>query len=149
MKIAICYYSKHHGNTKTVLDALVLNNEITLIDILLDQTPNLSQYDIIGFASGIYFSKFSDSIIKYVEKYLPDGKNVFFIYTCGSNIRKEYTKNISDAAKKKNAHIIDEYGCRGFDTFGPFKLVGGIAKGHPSTTDIENAKLFFIKNILQ
>ena len=28
------------------------------------------------------------------------------------------------------------------DTFGPFKLVGGIAKGHPDEEDIKNAVEF-------
>lgn len=32
MKTAIIYYSKHHGNTKKVIDAICENNDITLID---------------------------------------------------------------------------------------------------------------------
>ena len=35
------------------------------------------------------------------------------------------------------------YGCPGFDTFGPFKLIGGIAKGRPNNEDIEEAVNFF------
>ena len=36
------------------------------------------------------------------------------------------------------------------DTFGPFKLVGGIAKGHPDDKDIQNAVEFVkdLKNII-
>jgi flavodoxin len=67
---------------------------------------------------------------------------VFFIYTCGSK-RRGYTKNITRAAQEKGANILGEYGCRGYDTFGPFKLLGGIAKGHPNEKDIEQAKKFF------
>ena len=33
-----------------------------------------------------------------------------------------------------------------YDTFGPFKLVGGIAKGHPDDKDIQNA-VEFVKNL--
>ena len=33
-------------------------------------------------------------------------------------------------------------GKMGYDTFGPFKLVGGIAKGHPDEDDIKNAVEF-------
>ncbi|MGB3985262.1 MAG: flavodoxin, partial [Limnochordia bacterium] len=39
--------------------------------------------------------------------------------------------------------LLGTYGCRGFDTFGPFKLVGGIAKGHPNENDIAGAVKFF------
>ena len=33
--------------------------------------------------------------------------------------------------------------CKGFDTYGPFKLVGGIKKGHPTQTEINGAVKFF------
>jgi len=39
----------------------------------------------------------------------------------------------------KGAQLAGEYSCPGFDTFGPFKLVGGIVKGHPSEEDIAGA----------
>ena len=34
------------------------------------------------------------------------------------------------------------FGCKGYDTFGPFKLVGGIARGRPDETDLKNACQF-------
>ena len=39
--------------------------------------------------------------------------------------------------KEKKTDIIGKFGCKGYDTFGPFKLVGGIAKGHPDEKDLE------------
>ncbi|WP_305153276.1 hypothetical protein [uncultured Dubosiella sp.] len=39
--------------------------------------------------------------------------------------------------------MIGAFGCRGFDTFGPFKWIGGIAKGRPDQKDVENAVCFF------
>ena len=41
---------------------------------------------------------------------------------------------------KKCSKVIGKFGCKGYDTFGPFKLVGGIAKGHPAEADIKNAE---------
>lgn len=40
---------------------------------------------------------------------------------------------------KKRSKVIGKFGCRGYDTFGPFKLVGGIAKGHPNEEDIKRS----------
>ena len=37
-------------------------------------------------------------------------------------------------------------GYKGYDTFGPFKLVGDIAKGHPDDKDIRNA-VEFVKDL--
>ena len=141
MKTAICYYSRHHGNTLKVLEAMARGNDIDLIDVTARTAVHLEEYDCIGFASGIYYSKFQKSVLDFAGQYLPEGKDVFFVYTCGS-MGKGYTKAIAEAAAKK-AHILGEYGCRGFDTFGPFKLVGGIAKGHPDADDLQKAKDFY------
>lgn len=142
MKTAICYYSRHHGNTLKVLEAMARGNDIDLIDVTARTAVHLEEYDCIGFASGIYYSKFQKSVLDFAGQYLPEGKDVFFVYTCGS-MGKGYTKAIAGAAAAKGAHILGEYGCRGFDTFGPFKLVGGIAKGHPDADDLQKAKDFY------
>ena len=43
----------------------------------------------------------------------------------------------------KSCQLLGTYGCRGFDTFGPLKLIGGIAKGHPDERDVKGAVEFF------
>ena len=43
----------------------------------------------------------------------------------------------------KEANILGEYGCRGFDTFGPFRLIGGIAKGHPNAEELQKAREYY------
>ena len=45
-----------------------------LIDAVKQLEADLSSYDMIGFASGVYFSKFHQSILKFAEKNLPDDK---------------------------------------------------------------------------
>ena len=44
---------------------------------------------------------------------------------------------------ERRKRIVGEFSCKGFDTFGPFKLIGGISKGHPDKNDLDNAKAFF------
>lgn len=144
MKTAIIYYSRHHENTKKLLDAIkgASSDEITLFDVTTTPSVNLKEYDLIGFASGIYYSKFEKKVLEFAENNTPDGKDVFFIYTCGAE-KKGYTKAICEALSKTNANILGEYGCLGFDTYGPFKLIGGIAKNHPDNTEILNAISFY------
>ena len=142
MKTAIIYVSTHHGNTKKLADAIAAKNEITLIDATREKTVNLSGYDRIAFASGIAYGKFYPPMLKFMEENLPEEKKVFFLYTYGAK-RKGY----SDAAKKialgKKAEILGEYSCPGFDTIGPFKVIGGIAKGHPTEDEIAGAVSFY------
>lgn len=142
MKTAIVYYSKHHGNTKKLLDAIAVHNDVTLIDVTDAPTTDLREFDCIGFASGIYYSKFHKTLLQYAENYLPDDRATFFIYTYGAE-KSGYTNAITAAVQKHHAHILGEFGCFGFNTFGPFKLVGGIAKGHPDANDLENVCRFY------
>ena len=114
-----------------------------MIDAVKQSDADLSSYDMIGFASGIYFSKFHQSMLKFAEKNLPDDKKVFMICTYGGSANYKSIEQILD---KKHASIVGKFGCKGYDTFGPFKLVGGIAKGHPDDKDIQNA-VEFVKDL--
>ena len=107
-----------------------------------DKGTDLSGYDRIGFASGIYYSNFAKQIIAYAEKNLPDEKPVFFIYTHGAP-KGDFLKEIRAVTQKKNCPEIGEFRCQGYDTFGPFKLVGGIVKGHPTADEIQKAVEYY------
>lgn len=85
MKTVILYYSKHHGNTLKLLNAIKeYDNDVILIDVTKDNEINLNDFDRIGIASGIYFSSFSKKVIEYCEAYLPTNKQIFYIYTHGA-----------------------------------------------------------------
>lgn len=142
MKTAIVYYSKHHGNTKKLIDAISSQYDVTVIDATKVNTADLESFDTVGFASGIYYSKFHKSVLEFAEQNLPDGKPVFFLYTYGAE-KKGYTKAITEAVSKHNAKCVGEYGCFGFNTFGPFKLIGGIAKNHPDQSELNGAVKFY------
>lgn len=142
MKTAIVYYSKHHGNTKKLINAIAETNEVTLIDATKEPEADLSGFDCIGFASGIYYSKFHRSVLELARKNLPQGKMTFFLYTYGA-LKKGYTDAIAAAVAEHDAKILGQFGCFGFNTFGPFKLIGGIAKGHPDDNDLQNAVKFY------
>ena len=142
MKTAIVYYSKHHGNTKKLLDAIAARHEVTLIDVTAQPSADLAEYDRIGFASGIYYTSFAKQILACAAERLPEGKDVFYIYTHGAP-KGDFLKAMREIAAKKKCREIGEYRCQGFDTFGPFKLVGGIAKGHPTESEIAAAVEFY------
>ena len=143
MTTAIVYYSKHHGNTKKLLDAIAAeDNSVTLIDVTERPDADLSQFDRIGLASGIYFSSFAKQIIAFAEAHLPENKDVFYIYTHGAPFGG-FLRGIREVAKKKNCRELGSFHCLGFDTFGPFGKIGGIAKGHPNENDAAKAIEFY------
>ena len=143
MRKAIVYASVHHGNTEKLIKRIAEECRVDLIDAIKQMNADLNDYDIIGFASGIYYSKFHKSILKFIEKNLADDKKVFLICTYGGSAN---FKSIEQILNKKHASVVGKFGCKGYDTFGPFKLVGGIAKGHPDEEDMKNA-VDFVKRL--
>lgn len=139
MKSVIVYASVHHGNTKKLVEKIAEECKVDLINAVQQPKADLSDYDRIGFAFGIYFSKFHQTILKFASENLPENKKVFMICTYGGNVAY---KSLEVILKEKKTDIIGKFGCKGYDTFGPFKLVGGIAKGHPDEKDLKAAVSF-------
>ena len=142
MKTAILYYSEHHGNTKKLLDAIAAKNDVDLIDVTKQDSADLSGYDRIGLASGVYYANFAKQLIAFAQANLPEGKEVFYIYTHGAP-KGDFFRSARTAAEEKRCREIGAYRCQGFDTFGPFKLLGGIAKGHPTEEEVGGAVAFY------
>jgi flavodoxin len=144
-KTAILFYSRHHGNTKKLLDAIAAADpDVDLVDVTTAGKTDLSGYDRIGIASGIYYSSFAKQVLTFAKENLPEGKPVFFIYTHGAPAGS-FLKGIRTVTESRQCKEIGAYRCQGFDTFGPFKLVGGIAKGHPTKEEIDSAVKFYRK----
>ena len=141
-KAVIIYASTHHGSTKKLAEAIANQYDVHLIDATKQHSADLSAYDLIGFASGIDFGKFYESVEQFLEKNLPENKRVFFLYTC-ARVSDRFTETIKTAARKKGAVMLGEYGCRGFNTYGPWKMIGGMNKGHPSEEEQQGAVEFF------
>ena len=142
MKTAICYYSRHHGNTRKVLEAMAAGSEVDLIDVTDCQDIPWETYACIGFASGIYAFDVHPSVVDVFRQHLPSGTPVFFVYTYGG-AKGRGAGQLEAAAREKGCPVLGEFSCKGYDTFGPFRLIGGIAKGHPNERDLAHARSFF------
>ena len=140
-KTAIVYASTHHGNTKKVVDAIAKEFEVDLIDATATTEKDLSEYELIGFASGIYGAQFHQQVKNFAQVNLPQNKKIFFIMTSAMN--KDFSKSMAESIKGKNAEIVGKFTCPGYNTFGPFKLIGGTAKGRPDENDLMDAVEFY------
>ena len=101
MRKAIVYVSVHHGNTAKLVKSIAEECQVDLIDAVKQPDADLSSYDMIGFASGIYFSKFHQSILGFAEKNLPDDKKVFLICTYGGSANYKSIEQILDKKHSK------------------------------------------------
>jgi len=145
MKTLIIYQSIHHGNTEKVawkigevLGAVLKKpNEV--------EPEDFANYDLIGFGSGIYFTKFHASVLKLIAG-LPavDGKKAFSFCTHGSTFYPPggWNKKMLVLLKEKGFTVLGGFQCPGFDTWGPFKIFGGLCKGRPNEKDLARAVAF-------
>ena len=140
MKALIIYISIHQGNTKKIAEKIaeVLNAELLNPNEVDEKT--LTEYDLIGFGSGIYMGKHHKSLLNLIDK-LPDMKNkkAFIFSTSGMDSSSSHGA-LKNKLLEKGFNIVEEFSCKGFDKWGPFKLIGGINKGRPNEKDIIEAE---------
>ena len=105
MKTIIVYESKHHGNTYKLVEAIANKNEVDTVNVRNAEIVNLAQYDRIGFASGIAYSKPYKNLMTYAQDNLPANKEVFFVYTCGKQHSK-YELPMKELAESRNCKFL-------------------------------------------
>ena len=147
--ICIVYSSTHHGNTEKVLNKIKEKFPETVLIKAGDFNPDdFNRYEAIGFASGIFYFKFAKPVDKLFERALVGSvQKLFFIYTAGAG-NAGFEKTLRKKTEQSGKICMGIFGCKGFDTFGPLKLIGGLNKGRPNEDDFKNAIDFFGKNII-
>lgn len=136
----------HHGNTEKV--AKMMSNALNadLLQVAQVDVNVLAKYDLIGFGSGIYCGKHDKSLLEFVDKLaVLENKKAFIFATSG--LRKmrsihDFDKPLKEKLLKKGFDIVGEFSCRGSDTYGISKIIGGINKGRPNEKDLKQAENF-------
>jgi len=141
MKSLVVYVSVSHGNTEKV--AKVISKELDA-DLMEAKTvdPNiLSNYDLIGFGSGIYNRKFHAGLLKLVKE-MPSSQSKAFVFSTSGFGTTNFHDKLKKEVESKGYRMVGDFACKGWDTWGPFKLVGGINKGRPDEKDLDMAREF-------
>ncbi len=60
--------------------------------------------------------------------------------TRGGNADKHAA--FKELLESRGFSVVAEFSCKGWDTVGPYRLVGGINKGRPNEEDLEQARAF-------
>lgn len=142
MKTLIVYASIHHGNTRRIVEKMAGPLRADLIDLTRGESPNPAGYGLIGLASGVYFHGFHRAVRRYGETapFRP-GQRVFLASTCGAG-HTDYSRRLRQTLERRGLAVLGSFQCRGYDTYGIFGLLGGVAKGRPDEEDLRQAALF-------
>lgn len=137
----IVYESGHHDNTQKVVESIAQKYKARMERVSdADKIKDLEQYEVFLFASGIYHGKPGPNLISFIKKNAKKiyNKKVLLLLTSGTN-NKKYMHEFKKELEKYDINVDEDYQCLGYDTFGPWKFMGGIAKNHPNIDEMQTA----------
>lgn len=143
VKALIVYMSVHHGNTEKVAQAIgeVLRAQLRKPDEV--DPGEISEFDLVGFGSGVYFFRFHKSLLELIDK-LPKakGKKAFLFATMGGAGNERAFREVREKLVGKGFEVVGEFSCKGWDTVGVLRFFGGLNKGKPGEEDLGRARKF-------
>jgi flavodoxin len=139
VKTLIICFSYHHKNTEKIASVLAKVLEAQIRTPLEVDLQELSDYDLVGFGSGISFGHHYKALLDLAEK-MPavTNKKAFIFSTSGQGKSgPKFHRKLREKLESKGFSIVGEFNCTGFDTYGLLKIAGGIQKGHPNEEDLK------------
>jgi len=145
MKVLLVCRSRSHGNTARVAHAMAEVFDATVVTPSQVVPEALGEYDVVGFGSGIYGFSFDDELRTLVAS-LPHvpGRDAFIFATSGAGrvIERPFRTPLAALLRSAGYDVVGTFCCRGYDTWLPLRLVGGVNKGHPDDADLARARTF-------
>jgi flavodoxin len=138
--------SVHHGNTDKIAGVIagVLGAEVSSPE----ETPysSLAACGLVGFGSGVNYGQLHPALFEWLSG-LPDAikptRPAFIFSTSGLPfLAKLWHCPLRRLLSRKGFYTVGEFTCRGFDTWGPLWLAGGLNKKHPDQRDLQRARDF-------
>ncbi|NNH71555.1 flavodoxin [Nocardia uniformis] len=145
MKAIMVCTSVSHGNTRKVAEVIgkVLDARIVSPDQV--DAAELSTYDLVGFGSGIFLGSFHTQLREFIESLPQEQRNKAFVFATSGFPEasfRPFSRPLVRLLEQQGFEVVDTFSCRAFDTFLPFKLVGGVRKGRPNASDLAAARTF-------
>ena len=142
-KVLIICQSIHHGNTMKVAKVIAAELNADIKKPSEVNTHQLSEYDVIGFGSGIYKRRHHISLFRLLNKTKPQENKKTFVFSTASSRYKKMHEPLKSELIAKGFDIIGEFICKGFMNYSFTRYIfGGINKKRPNEKDLEEAKDF-------
>ncbi|WP_374772277.1 flavodoxin family protein [Streptomyces sp. NBC_01310] len=144
MKTVIVCVSVSHGNTRRVADTMapVLGAKVVAPEEV--DPGELAGADLVGFGSGVFYGRLHPRLTDFV-KALPAARGRAFVFATRGLPEvppAPFARPLVRLLEGKGFEVDGSFSCRAFDTWTPFKLVGGINKQRPDAGDLAAARAF-------
>lgn len=144
MKTVIVCASVSHGNTRRVAGTMA---QVLGADVVAPEEADLdalSDADLVGFGSGVFYGRLHPRLTDFV-KALPTRRGQAFVFATSGLPEippAPFTRPLIRVLEGKGFEVAGSFSCRAFDTWTPFKLVGGLNKQRPNIGDLAAARAF-------
>ncbi|MFD0009165.1 flavodoxin family protein [Streptomyces sp. NPDC127178] len=144
MRTVIVCASVSHGNTRRVADSIA---EVLGAEVVAPEQADLAELaraDLAGFGSGVFYGRLHPRLTEFVRA-LPAGRGRAFVFATSGLPEiapASFTRPLVRLLQGKGFEVDGSFSCRAFDTWTPFKLVGGVNKQRPNAGDLAAARTF-------
>ncbi|MFE7095000.1 flavodoxin family protein [Streptomyces erythrochromogenes] len=144
MKTLLVCTSVSHGNTRRVAEAMaeVLGARVVAPQEVAVAEP--ADYDLVGFGSGVFSQRMHPDLLAFVRALPASSGRAFAFATSGLPELPfaPFTRPLVRLLERKGFAVEATFTCRAFDTWAPFRPVGGINRGRPDAGDLTAARAF-------
>jgi len=150
MKSLIIYVSDYKKNTEKIAEIFAEKLNAELVNIKDVNNIDITNYNLIGFGSGVYNESISPKLYKFADKFNLQDKDVFVFSTSGAGM-KYYNNSLIKNLISKGAINKGSFACKGsfiasdFTDNKIFKFASRFSKGHPNEKDYREAVKFIEK----
>ncbi|MFZ3573305.1 flavodoxin family protein [Streptomyces sp. BH097] len=145
MKAVIVCHSVSHGNTRRVADAMAEVLDAKVLGPDEADPTELAEADLVGFGSGVFHTKLHPLLTEFAGSLLPTTRGRAFVFATSGLPETPVTRFARPLVRllESKGFVVDgSFSCRAFDTWAPFKVVGGINKHRPNDADLAAAREF-------
>ncbi|MFE9632576.1 flavodoxin family protein [Streptomyces sp. NPDC006463] len=142
MKKLIVCTSVSHGNSRKVADVMGRVLGARVVSAGEADAVTLAGCDLVGFGSGVFYGKLHPDLLRFVRSLPRGGYGRAFVFATSGLPEvplRPFAGPLIQLLQEKGFVVTDSFSCRGFDTWGPFRLAGGINKRRPNATDLQTA----------
>ncbi|MFE7121253.1 flavodoxin family protein [Streptomyces sp. NPDC057654] len=160
VKAVIVCVSVSHGNTRRVADSMA---EVLGAKVVTPEEADLGELgeaDVVGFGSGVFYGRLHPRLTGFVKGLpgpsatrwgrafvfatsgLPGLPLVPFARPLGRVLESKGFEVAGSGEGEGEGEVAGSFSCRGYDTWAPFKLVGGINRRRPNAGDLAAAREF-------
>ncbi|KOV67461.1 flavodoxin family protein [Streptomyces sp. MMG1121] len=149
MKAVIVCASVSHGNTRRVADTMARELDAKVVSPEEADLVEVAGAGLVGFGSGVFYGRPHPSLTNFV-KALPHGHGRSFVFTTSGLPEAplapfRFTRPLVRLLEDKGLEVDGSFSCRAFDTWTPFKVLGGINKTRPNPLDLAAARAFAVR----